>query len=132
VYRNDAVGIFIHRCQNIRVENGLFADNNIGIDLDRAEGIEVKNTEVIGQSPSYESLMARQPGVEPVCNQNQRIGIDLHTWQKEMAFLGAKVSNIKMSGFSLNDTDCATPKSLRFDPGVRVNDLDSFSFPDSI
>jgi parallel beta-helix repeat protein len=118
VYRNNAVGIFIHRCHNIRVEDGLFSDNNMGIDLDRAEGIEVTNTKIIGQSPLYEALMARQPGVGPVCDRNQRVGIDLHTWQKVMDSLGAKISNVQISGFSPDDPTCTTPSSIRFDPFV--------------
>lgn len=60
VYRNNAYGIFIHRCHNLRVDQSLFADNNFGIDLDRAEGIEVTNTRIIGMSPSYKALMDRQ------------------------------------------------------------------------
>ena len=117
VYRNDAVGIFIHRCHNLRIDQGLFADNNIGIDLDRAEGIEVTNTQVIGMSPSYQALMERQPGVEAICDRNERVGIDLHTWQKEIDFIGAKISNVVMSGFS-DDPNCAKPSSLRFDEFV--------------
>ena len=116
VYRNAATGMFIHRCHNIRVENSLFADNNIGIDLDRAEGIEVANTKIIGQSPSYQALMLRQPGVGAICDRNERIGIDLHTWQKEIDFLGAKISNIEVSGFAASDPKCVKPSSLRFDP----------------
>jgi parallel beta-helix repeat protein len=118
VYRNNAVGIFIHRCHNIRVENSLFADNNVGIDLDRAEGNEVINTTIIGQSLLYEELMARQPSVGPVCARNQRVGIDLHTWQKVMDSLGAKISNIQISGFSPNDPKCTMASSIRFDPVV--------------
>ena len=120
VYRNDAVGIFIHRCHNIRVDQGLFADNNLSIDLDRAEGIEVTNTRVIGMSPSYKALMDRSPArsIEPICERNERIGIDLHTWQKEInVFLGAKISNVTMSGFG-PDPLCPKPSSLRFDDTV--------------
>jgi hypothetical protein len=121
VYRNDAVGIFIHRCHNLTIDQSLFADNDIGIDLDRAEGIEVTNTEIIGSSPSYQALMARQPGVNPICERNERVGIDLHTWQKEIDFIGAKISNVVMSGFAANDAGCATPSSMRFDPFVSVD-----------
>jgi hypothetical protein len=121
VYRNMASGIFIHRCHNLTIDQGLFADNNnIGIDLDRAEGIEVTNTTVIGLSPLYGSLMTNQVGVAPVCDRNERVGIDLHTWQKEIDFIGAKISNVAMSGFTRDDPNnkCTTPSSLRFDKFV--------------
>ena len=123
VYRNDAVGIFIHRCHNLRVDQSLFADNNMGIDLDRAEGIEVTNTQIIGMSPSYKALLDRSPArsIEAICDRNERIGIDLHTWQKEInVFLGAKISNVTMSGFGA-DPLCPRPSSLRFDPFVSVS-----------
>ena len=124
VYRNDAVGIFIHRCHNLRIDQGLFADNNMGIDLDRAEGIEVTNTQVIGMSPSYKALLDRSPAgsLEAICDRNERVGIDLHTWQKEMDFLGAKISNVTMSGFG-PDPLCAKPSSIRFDDQVRSSDF---------
>jgi hypothetical protein len=118
VYRNYAIGIKIHRCHNIRIDQGLFADNYMGIDLDRAEGIEVTNTTIIGTSLSYEALMARQPGVASVCDRNERVGIDLHTWQKDISFLGAKITNIYMSGFAPNDSKCLKPRSLRYDKFV--------------
>ena len=38
-YRNDASGIFFHKCYNIIITNGFFADNNIGVDIDRALGL---------------------------------------------------------------------------------------------
>jgi hypothetical protein len=118
VYRNYAVGITIHRCHNIRIDQGLFADNYMGIDLDRAEGIEVTNTTIIGKSPSYEALLARQPGVAAVCDRNERVGIDLHTWQKDISFLGAKITNVSMSGFAPNDPKCLKPRSMRYDDFV--------------
>lgn len=119
VYRNSGTGIFIHRCHNIRVDRSLFADNNNNIDLDRAEGIEVTNTEIIGMSPSYQALRNRQPSAAAVCSRNERIGIDLHTWQKEIDYIGAKISNVTMSGFG-TDPSCAKPSSLRFDRFVRI------------
>lgn len=118
VYRNSASGFFLHRCHNIRIESSLFADNNIAIDVDRAEGNEITNVQIIGQSPSYAALMARQPGVTPICDRGVRAGFDLHTWQRDTGFLGAKISNIQISGFDPNDPNCATPFSMRFEAFV--------------
>jgi hypothetical protein len=77
MYRNYSSGIFLHKCHSIKVDNGLF--DNIGIDIDRAKGIQVKNTIIIGESNSYRILMKRQPTVNPVCSRNSLNGIDLHT-----------------------------------------------------
>jgi parallel beta-helix repeat protein len=118
VYRNSASGFFLHRCHNISIENSLFADNNVGIDLDRAEGNQVTNVRIIGQSPLYTELMARQPGVAPVCDIGVRTGFDIHTWQRDPGYLGAKISNVQMSGFDPNDPKCPTPLSMRFESFV--------------
>lgn len=112
VYRNDASGIFIHRCQNIVVRDSLFADNNIGVDIDRAEGITVQNTKIIGESDSYRSLMTAQ-SVSPVCRQRKVTGVDLHTWKKETSYAGALIDSVEISGFS--NTACPNPASVRFD-----------------
>jgi hypothetical protein len=113
VYRNNAPGIHIHRCQNIHVTNSIFADNNIAIDIDRAEGIEVSNTTIIGESPSYKALRARQ-AVGAVCYRGSVTGIDLHTWKVEKAWAGAKISNVDISGFG-SVGSCAKAASMKFD-----------------
>jgi hypothetical protein len=116
VYRNKGPGIQVHRCQNIHITNGLFADNNIGIDIDRAEGIEVSYTKVIGESQSYKNLRARQT-VEAICIRGRVTGIDLHTWKVEKAWAGAKISNVDLSGFGAVG-GCLTPASIKFDDMV--------------
>ena len=118
LYRNAATGIFVHRSSNILITNSHFADNNIGIDLDRTDGIEVRNTVVIGESASYRGLMSRQ-SVERVCRNNQDrwlIGIDLHTWKKEKEYAGASLSNITLSGFK--NVQCLNSASIRYDSQV--------------
>jgi parallel beta-helix repeat protein len=124
VYRNQATGIFIHRCQNLRVENSIFADNYSAIDLDRAEGNQIANTTIIGLSPSYKALMVRQPGVSSICFKNSRVGIDLHTWQKEPNYIGAEISDVVMSGFNNADpySKCTQTSSISFDPFVSTNE----------
>jgi hypothetical protein len=113
-HRNNASGIFIHRCQNIVVTNGLFADNNIGVDIDRAAGIVVSDTVIIGESESYRQLMARQT-VEPVCRRHEKVivGLDLDTWKVDEEFAGAKIINVDFSGFS--NVTCRDSASIRFD-----------------
>jgi parallel beta-helix repeat protein len=118
LYRNSATGIFVHRSSNILITNSHFADNNIGIDLDRTDGIEVRNTVVIGESTSYRGLMTRQ-NVERVCRNNQDrwlVGIDLHTWKKEKESAGAVLSNITLSGFK--NVQCQKSASIRYDSQV--------------
>lgn len=118
VYRNDATGIFVHRCHNIVIRNSLFADNYLGIDVDRTSGIEVWNTTIIGESDSYRELMKVQD-VSPVCKQRKLKGIEIHTWKKTKAFTGLKVIDVRFSGFS-NETACPS-WSIHMDDNVSDN-----------
>ena len=118
LYRNSATGIFVHRSSNILITNSHFADNNIGIDLDRTDGIEVRNTVVIGESDSYRGLMSRQV-VERVCRNSQDrwlVGIDLHTWKTGKENAGATLSNLTLSGFM--NVQCPNSASIRYDSQV--------------
>jgi hypothetical protein len=119
VYRNVGVGIFIHRDHNIRVQNSLFADNAIGIDIDRSEGIEVTRTIVIGESNSYRLLQARQK-VLSVCTGGRRrtlVGIDLHTWKTNQSLAGATISDVEFHGFN-QSAGCEVVSTVSFDPNV--------------
>jgi hypothetical protein len=80
-YRNEGQGIFVHLSKNIKFNNVLVADNrNIGIDIDRAEGITVKNSRIIGQSRSYTEFIDTQDASD-TCAMDRSYGIDLHTWK---------------------------------------------------
>jgi parallel beta-helix repeat protein len=111
-------GIHLHRSQNIIVANSLFADNINGIDIDRAEGIEVINCTVIGESDSYRTLMERQPYLSKICDPvtRRRVGIDLHTWKVDDRFAGAKISNVRLQGY--NRTTCPIASSIKYDTHV--------------
>jgi hypothetical protein len=119
VYRNVGVGIFIHRCTNIKVENSVFADNDIGIDIDRAEGIEVNNTVIIGESNSYRNVMTRK-GVSAICARKGLIGLELFTWKVNAAYAGAKISNVAFHGFD-GFAACDSVSSISFDGAVRLS-----------
>jgi hypothetical protein len=114
-YRN-AVGINIHTNHRIHLTNSLFADNWLGIDIERSEAINVTNTIVIGESDSYRQLMARQ-SVPIVCLRNKLVGMELGTWQNKMA-PGHFISNVTFSDF--NNVACAIPKTISFDALVRT------------
>ena len=117
VYRNYGVGIFIHRCHNILIVNSLVADNHIGIDIDRAEGIEVRNTTIIGESESYRIMEKRQI-VSSVCGrQGTLIGLDLHTWKSNLSLAGANIVDVDFRDFDRRDS-CKAASSIAFDKNV--------------
>ena len=119
VYRNYGVGIFIHRCHNILIENSIVADNHIGIDIDRAEGIEVRNTTIIGESESYRIVRNRQD-VPSICGrQGDMTGLDLHTWKVNLALAGVNVVDVTFKDFNRGNT-CKTVSSISFDKNVCI------------
>ena len=80
-YRNDGQGIFVHLSKNIKFDNVHVADNGfIGIDIDRADGITVMNSKVIGLSRSYTDFMDTQDAPD-TCSMDRSYGIDLHSWK---------------------------------------------------
>lgn len=120
VYRNIGSGIFVHRCNNINIVNGLFADNDLAIDIDRAEGIEVNDSVIIGESESFRTLTARQTTVQPACRFDGTLkGIDLYTWKHATEYAGAKISNVDISGFG-DRARCEKPTTISFDQLVSL------------
>ena len=101
----------IHRNTNMVFINGLFADNHVGIDLDRATDIEIRDTKIIGESDSYKKLMERQD-VANVGRLNRIYAIEVHTWKTEDwgAFY---LDNIEISGF--DNVKPATSKIIHMD-----------------
>ena len=117
VYRNVGVGIFIHRCHNILIQNSIVADNHIGIDIDRAEGIDVKNTTIIGESESYRIMKKRQV-VSSVCGRRGKlVGLDLHTWKSNLSLAGANIMDVKFRDFDRR-SNCENTASIAFDENV--------------
>jgi hypothetical protein len=113
VYRNVRSGIFVHKCHNIVLVNGLFADNYLGVDLDRTEGIEVKDTTIIGLTDLYKQLMTTQKA-QSVCQFKRRVGLDLHTWKLQKIDPGILIKNVTFCGFS-DTTSCPRPSSIHMD-----------------
>lgn len=43
----------LHKNHNYIIEDSLFADNNINVDVDRTDGVLVRRTIIIGETESY-------------------------------------------------------------------------------
>jgi len=116
-YRNNGTGIFLHKTHNIILTGGIFADNTIGVDIDRAQGIQVRDTVIIGESESYQQMMKRQ-SVQQNCFGQRVVGLDLHSWTLDKDRGGVTLNNVVFSGFT--DTQCARSYSIRLDQHVSV------------
>lgn len=87
------------------------------MDIDRAEGIGVRRTTIIGESESYKELRARQSNVPSVCYRRRVTGVDIHTWTIFKGYGGTEFDTIKFSGFS--DTGCRESYTMNMDDHVR-------------
>jgi hypothetical protein len=110
LYKNN-VGINVHACHKIHIKNSLFADNFMGVDLERSEDLTVSDTIIFGESPSYRQLMARQ-NVRNVCSRSKLTGLQLGTWQNKFG-PGYNISNVTFSGFK--DATCMKSAAVGFD-----------------
>ena len=126
-YRN-AIGINIHACHKIHVKNGLFADNYMGVDLERSEMLTVSDTIIIGESPSYRQLMARQ-NVRKVCLRNRMTGLQLGTWLNKFG-PGYMISNVTFSGFT--NAACLRSAIIGYDDIVSAQTINIVTYCYSI
>ena len=116
-YRNDGQGIFVHLSKNIKFDNVHVADNGfIGIDIDRADGITVMNSEIIGQSRSYTDFMDTQDAPD-TCSKDRSYGIDLHSWKNFPD--GERVTIEDVTFFGFNNCPKAYPFHMDDDVSFR-------------
>ena len=122
-YRNIGRGMYIHICHNIDLTNSLFADNDISVDVDRAEAIGVYDLRIVGKSDSFGALMVREPKQRDICNRarGRTIGLDVHTWRGRKAPGGLTVKRTTFEDF--DEVTC---------PGVAPIIIDSETQKDSI
>jgi hypothetical protein len=96
------------------------ADNRfIGIDIDRAEGIAVTNTTVIGQSRSYTELMSKQDDIPILCSRDRLYGIDLHTWKLAPDHDKVTIEDVTFVGY--DNTGCIKSHPIHLDDDVRFS-----------
>lgn len=116
LYRNREDGFFVHVCTNLVIEDSLFADNGLGLDLDRSDNILVRNVTIVGVSDSYRRQDQDQnmPGV---CHRRSIIGLEMHTYgRREHERDGIALEDIRFEGFE--GTGCRTSQAIRVDNNV--------------
>jgi hypothetical protein len=109
-YRN-INGVFFHLSQSLLLEGGLFADNQIGIVIDRSDDIRIDGASVTGESDSYHALMVAKRLDKFICNA-PHIGMQLHTFLNNPDEKGEVIVNIVFSGFSHIPCSDAVPFTL--------------------
>jgi hypothetical protein len=127
VYRNKSKGFMLHKNRNYVVADSLFADNDMGMDVDRTNGVVFRDSVIIGVSQSYRDLMNSQ-GAEKICRQGQIIGLDMHTWMTDSEYGGATLQNITISGFDDAASTGCKKVNVRVDPlNLEQNQFEQFS-----
>jgi hypothetical protein len=116
-YRNAGAGLFFHISRNIIVRDAIIADNKeIGIDIDRADAIQIIDTLIVGESISYGYSVDNQDSGS-VCHFDGVYGIDLHTWKNNPDEEGITLQRVRFRGYS--DDICPNAVPFRFDNIVR-------------
>ena len=123
-YRNTR-GVFLHLSKNIRFVRGLFADNGSGLEIDRADNIDILHSKFVGVSQSFKDLMKRQQGVRNVCRQGHVIGLEHHTWKNDPSIDGSFMINLRFTGFT--DTGCNNAYAIHVDDRIQTPLFDLYS-----
>lgn len=126
-YRNDGLGVFFHITRNIKVEGALVADNNnIGIAVNRADAITIRDSVIISESTLFGKLIENNY-VSPICISGRSQGIDLFTWKNDPSDAGVAIENVKFTGFV--NSHCPDSLPFHMNNNVSIPDLmHSFKF----
>jgi hypothetical protein len=93
----------------------VFADNQLGVDIDRADNIVLRDTIFIGLSASYSDILERQNLEQHVCSESH-IGLEIHT-HRELSRNGLQVEDCTFTGYA--HIPCKDVVPLRLDDTVR-------------
>lgn len=137
-YRNAGNGVFIHNSGNIKIEGGLYADNRVQVDLDRAPACTVDGATIVGYSEEFRSIKETTK-VRGHCPSSYPLrGVEIHSyWVGGSENGGASITNTVFENFA--GTECDDTVAILvdeenrgyFDVRSNVNNL-TFSDPDAI
>lgn len=127
-YRNRAAGMFFHNSAYLEVSGGVFADNDRGIDVDRAHTCRVDGTgangvvHVQGVTALYDAqlgaLGARGSSSRSHCHSASSvvIGVQLHTQRNGAdSRLGTWLGGVHFARLSEAETGCTGARALGVD-----------------
>jgi len=111
-YRN-LKGAFFHLSKNILITESLFADNLFsGLEIDRADNMDVNGTTIIGSSDIYRH-QEETLGLTKLCFGPNLYGLEYHGWKNDAAIDGSLITNIEFEGFV--DTGCSDAAAIWVD-----------------
>lgn len=123
-YRNRGGGIFLHNSGRLSIQGGVFADNRVGIDIDRAHSVRIVGSHLVGVTPSFAELVSSSgktghcPSMSPV------IGVQLHSFPiGGNAVTGAILQDLSFAHFG-EGTRCPGSSALGVDPNENFEFFD--------
>jgi len=121
-YLNKKAGVFFHNSKNLALEGGVYADNEIQTDFDKADNIRFENAKVIGFSESNRKIFER----ERLSANCPRIGSEIHTFARDPNDSGAIFRGVSYSGFDDNElSNCGQQTvAFNFDDKVQTTMFD--------
>jgi hypothetical protein len=103
-----------HRSSNIHVVASIIADNAVGVDIDVADNIVLRDNIFIGQSESYKEILERQNLDQHVCS-TSHIGLQIHT-HRDQSVDGLRIEDCSFEGYA--DLPCEDAIPLQLDGQV--------------
>lgn len=97
IYRNSEKGMYFHQGKNVQVDGGVVADNPIGIDVEFADNVMIRNIEIKGSS-GYTNPCPTQ--------QESLIGIKISGNNNDPTLAGTSLEDIIFR--NINDSRCAS------------------------
>lgn len=95
-YRNHFKGLLVFFAHNLILDGGIFADNAVNLDIDKAINVHVFDAEIIGESELYRQQIAAQ-NIRHLCLNNMVVGLQLNT---NNGSTGVTVHSASFAGFS--------------------------------
>jgi len=99
-YRNRGFGFYFVNGQNLVIDGGYIADNQLGIDLHMVDDAFVKNVDIIGQSPEYNFLVSEKLALAHCLQGSLIVGMRIHPNVKDNTKKGPTIENINFGGFN--------------------------------
>ena len=123
MYHNRGSGIFLHNSGHFLIQGGIFADNRIGVDVDRAQSLRIIGSKFIGVTPSFAALVSssgKRGHCSPVSSSMMMnypvLGVELHSSRQG----GTKVNGVVLEDLSFvhfgKGTQCPGSSALGVDP----------------
>lgn len=95
--------------------DSVFADNAVGIDIDRSEDFVLRNNTFIGQSDSYRRILEQNRLDRHVCSASH-VGLEIHTHRDKIIHNGLVVNDCSFTGYAQLPCEDAIP--IRMDDKV--------------